>query len=698
MNKLIAVSVTLLTLGLSLIACNSETPPTQPELQDIMRIGIEANISTGEVRYLTTGSSLASQATEVLSGPSTTGFTFSYAYAGGAYMPSGTTSDTGSCQASIPMFDTTNNLLTLQFCFENQSTVPYQKLLYRLSSSNTNVVSATHNGVTLDSTNFTPGDAQFDANNNGTLAQNEATQAQIFVVNYTGNNVRFFVDVLANHLVINEVDANAKDGIWTDGGGNIADVEEFVELYDGGVGNTDLSGHTLNFYDGTTDASYHSVNLNGISTNINGYALICMNNEVSANCDLDLSGAFQTDNFFQDGTDALGLYYASSVANGTAVTTNNLLDAFVYDTDDADDANLLNLLNPGQTQVNENATGNATTQSNSRCANGSGGARNTASYIQRGPTPGIVNDCPDGSYNVEVRITNLNTLPTSQQGPVQTGITNAETKWENVITGDILNQVVNLNAGDCGAGIPAVNETIDDILIFIKFEAIDGPGGTLAAAGPCIIRSGTQLVALGSMTIDSGDIAGELASGSYEETVLHEMGHILGIGSLWGPGDGNFHAACPDTDSTNGNMFYTGAQAVAKFTEATPGGLGQTGQPLIEETGGSGTACSHWDEGFFDTELMTGYSDSGANALSSMTIGSLADLGLTVDYSQAEAYTVPGCAAGLLCTVSMNDNEDGRPYNDIILLPKFDVDPDGTLIPLRNSFRSYPKNDFSSSN
>ena len=85
---------------------------------------------------------------------------------------------------------------------------------------------------------------------------------------------------------------------------------------------------------------------------------------------------------------------ATDFPAGTAVTTANLLDAVVYDTDDADDPGLLALLNAGQPQVNENGGGSGDTQSIQRCPNGTGGARNTSTYLQGAPTPGGANTCP----------------------------------------------------------------------------------------------------------------------------------------------------------------------------------------------------------------------------------------------------------------------------------------------------------------
>ncbi len=75
----------------------------------------------------------------------------------------------------------------------------------------------------------------------------------------------------------------------------------------------------------------------------------------------------------------------------TPVTTTNILDALVYDTDDADDPGLLVLLNPGQPQVNEGGRGDAPAHSSQRIPNGSGGQRNTDTYDQAYPTPGAMN-------------------------------------------------------------------------------------------------------------------------------------------------------------------------------------------------------------------------------------------------------------------------------------------------------------------
>ena len=187
---------------------------------------------------------------------------------------------------------------------------------------------------------------------------------------------------IAAAVYINEVDASQDD----------PDSAEFVEIYDGGSGNTSLDGLVLVFFNGDGDVSYEAFDLDAYSTDGDGYFVLCANAPTVPNCDWDVS---PDTNLIQNGADAVALYAADGgdFQIGTPVTTTNLIDAIVYDTDDADDAGLLVLLNPGQPQVNEGGKGFATTHSNQRCPNGSGGFLNTDAFDQFAPTSGTENTC-----------------------------------------------------------------------------------------------------------------------------------------------------------------------------------------------------------------------------------------------------------------------------------------------------------------
>jgi DNA/RNA endonuclease G (NUC1)/methionine-rich copper-binding protein CopC len=188
---------------------------------------------------------------------------------------------------------------------------------------------------------------------------------------------------VATNVIINEVDSDTPG----------ADAAEFVELYDGGAGNTALDGLTVVFYNGSNDQSYAAFDLDGFSTDASGY--FTLGNPAVPGVDLVFNpgGA----GLLQNGADAVALYAGDAIAfpNGTLATSANLQDAVVYDTDDADDPELLlALLNGGEPQVNENGGGSGQTQSIQRCPNGAGGARITSGYLAGIATPDGANSCP----------------------------------------------------------------------------------------------------------------------------------------------------------------------------------------------------------------------------------------------------------------------------------------------------------------
>ena len=178
-------------------------------------------------------------------------------------------------------------------------------------------------------------------------------------------------------IVINELDSDT-DGL---------DAGEFIELYDGGVGNASLDGHTVVLFNGSSDQSYAAFDLDGMTTDSDGFFLL---GNVALNPDLTFSS-----NTLQNGADAAALYLADATdfPNGSPVSTSQLLDAVVYDTDDADDPGLLPLLLASQPQINEDANNQRETESVARVPD-AGAPRETISYTTQIPTPRALNAPP----------------------------------------------------------------------------------------------------------------------------------------------------------------------------------------------------------------------------------------------------------------------------------------------------------------
>jgi hypothetical protein len=132
------------------------------------------------------------------------------------------------------------------------------------------------------------------------------------------------------------------------------------------------------------------------------------------------------------------------------------------------------------------------------------------------------------------------------------------------------------------------------------------------------------------MEFDSADMASMEASGLLYGVVLHEMGHVLGSGTIWSS-RGMLSGA------GTSNPIFVGAQATAAYNQIF--GLSAAGVP-VENTGGGGTRDSHWRDSIFTNELMTGWAGPGTNLpLSRITVGSLADIGYTVNMAAADSYT-----------------------------------------------------------
>lgn len=217
----------------------------------------------------------------------------------------------------------------------------------------------------------------------------------------------------------------------------------------------------------------------------------------------------------------------------------------------------------------------------------------------------------------------------------------AAARWEQVIVGDVPDQDFssqNIPAGACATGQPLIDDVVDDVRIFVNITAIDGPGGTLAQAGPCATRGLSNLPIVGGMTFDEADLAQLEAAGDMNSVILHEMGHVLGIGTIWGPNAKDI-LRNPSLPSNQGaDTHVIGEEAAAQF-DVHGGGSFSGSKTPVENQAGQGSGDSHWRETVMTVEMMTPFLNSlTQNPLSSITIGHLADLGYGVDMSEAESY------------------------------------------------------------
>ena len=245
------------------------------------------------------------------------------------------------------------------------------------------------------------------------------------------------------------------------------------------------------------------------------------------------------------------------------------------------------------------------------------------------PAPG------PGQFTITLRFINA---PTPTQ---EARFSEAKAKWEGIITGDVPDVSGIIPARTCGNSFktPTFSGEIDDILIDVLLQPIDGPGAVLGAAGPCLVRNADFLSLYGIMFFDIDDLDFLEQIGFFDEVVIHEMGHVLGFGTLWNFGRNLLEGGAPDPR-------FIGPLAIAAY-----GDLGGDGTVPVEgDQGGGGTLFSHWDEATFFNELMTGFlnSSASANPLSDLSAASMGDLGYVVNLGTGDRYRLPRATAALV--------------------------------------------------
>jgi hypothetical protein len=160
----------------------------------------------------------------------------------------------------------------------------------------------------------------------------------------------------------------------------------------------------------------------------------------------------------------------------------------------------------------------------------------------------------------------------------------AKQKWESIIIGDLPNYPKTSFGDLTGTVCTNFPLTVDDVYICGKESIIDGPGKVLGRAGATYIRgsgvtnprTGQQYwtALTGFMEFDKDDIAMLITNGSFDPVILHEMAHVLGVGTLW---------------ERNGlYSFGSGTYATGTSADAEWKRIGCTGPLPVELDGGMG--------------------------------------------------------------------------------------------------------------
>lgn len=263
----------------------------------------------------------------------------------------------------------------------------------------------------------------------------------------------------------------------------------------------------------------------------------------------------------------------------------------------------------------------------------------------------------------------------------------ARDRWERVVTGDLVDITPqdSLDLSVCfddETGVGQRTETIDDVLLLVRRDSIDGVGGSAGVGGFCFFRidpsdpNQPPFSLVGRVTLDTADVDQIREDNLFDDLVLHEIGHALMIGgtlnssgeSVWSFQGGDGTGPWQLLEGDNGpDPTFLGPLAIEEFLAS--GGDSFDGDPVpAANTGGENTRDGHWRESVLGDELMTSFLNAGENPLSTVTIASLADQFYAVDMAEGAPYQVPVSSAAA-------DRRGGYELGDHVLnVPLYGVD------------------------
>ncbi len=216
---------------------------------------------------------------------------------------------------------------------------------------------------------------------------------------------------------------------------------------------------------------------------------------------------------------------------------------------------------------------------------------------------------------------------------VQRSMERVAARWRTVIRSAPPGESVQLAIGEC-RNLTAVSQFVTGVRVLIRADSIRS--AIAAFGGPCAIRS-NGLPLLGTIQLNSYYFS-TYSDRKLDDLILHEVGHVLGFGSIWERGGRPGLVI----DSASLDPIFVGPNAITAFTKL--GGSARfTGRPVPLEL----RVQSHWRTPTFAAEVMSPSLTVAPQPMSSVTVAALKDMGWNVELEAYEEYQLPSSVLSL---------------------------------------------------
>jgi hypothetical protein len=202
-------------------------------------------------------------------------------------------------------------------------------------------------------------------------------------------------------------------------------------------------------------------------------------------------------------------------------------------------------------------------------------------------------------------------------------------KWRRVIRTAPPGDFVRLSIGECRNAVP-VSQFITGVRVLVKLDSL--PSRIAGLGGPCVMRP-NGLPLLGTLSLNILTVA-QLSERKLDDLIQHEVGHILGIGSLWARGE---LVALVSGDTASVDPIFVGPSALTAFDKLGRSNFFNGRRVPLEVR-----VLGHWRLNAFSGELMApALTPNAPQALSSVTVAALRDLGWNVELEAYDEYVLP---------------------------------------------------------
>ena len=250
-------------------------------------------------------------------------------------------------------------------------------------------------------------------------------------------------------------------------------------------------------------------------------------------------------------------------------------------------------------------------------------------------------------------------------------------RWRRIIRSAPAGEAVRLQIGECRNRVPVI-AFIAGVRVLIRVDTLFS--FVAAQGGPCAMRA-NGLPLVGTVQININYYA-TISDAKLDDLIMHEVGHVLGIGSTWGLGA---FTGLVVGDSNSTDPIFVGPNTLSSFN-LLGGSARYTGRPVPIEL----KFLGHWRASAFAGELMAPALIPGAQPVSAVTVASLRDIGWNVEPQAYEEYSLePGVLSGRVAPRVTAASPSGRTYSldGDMLMPQLTIMPGGRVVKIDPTIR-----------